>query len=175
MRGIGVMKYRFYNAVIFTFIIMLFSASAAYANSSWHWVTTSPMTVLPFAIIFTLLIETVGVVRLGKVEDSKKAMKIIALANIISFIAPYMERAYRFRAVSSGISLLFAVFDKGPYYMILSGYLLLTVVVELPVVYYFLSKETVNKKQLAQAIVLSNVITTLLVAVLERMICIGRW
>lgn len=169
------MKDRFYNAVISTFMIMLFLSSTAYANSSWHWVTTSPMTVLPFAVIFTLLIETVAVVRFGKVEDTKKVLKVIALANVISFVAPYLERAYRFRAVSSGISLLFAVFDKGPYYMILSGYLLLTVVVELPVVYYFLSKKTLKKKRLAQVIVLSNVITTLIVAVLERVICIGRW
>lgn len=169
------MKERFYNAMIFTSMIMLFLSSVVYANSSWHWVTTSPMTVLPFAVIFTLFIETVSVVRFGKVEDSKKALKVITLANIISFIAPYMERAYRFSAVSSGISLLFAVFDKGPYYMILSGYLLLTVVVELPVVYYFLSKQAASKKKLLAVIISSNIITTLLVAICERMICIGRW
>lgn len=168
------MKDRFYNAVIFTFIIVLFLTSAAYANSSWHWVTTSPMTVLPFAVVFTLLIETASVVKFGKVSDTIKVLKVVSLANVMSFIAPYLERAYRFRRVLGGFSLS-AAFDKGPYYIILSGYLLLTIVVELPIVYYLLSKETVNKKQLAGAIVLSNVITTLLVAVLERMICIGRW
>lgn len=169
------MNSRFNNIVLFIVIMILFLSSEAYANSSWHWVTTSPMKILPFAVISTLLIETVSVVRFGNVANTRKALKIVSLANVISFIAPYAERAYRFSAVSRGISLLFAVFDKGPYYMILSGYLLLTVVVELPVVYYFLSKETVNKKRLTQAIVLSNVITTLSIAVLERIICKGRW
>lgn len=168
------MKERFYNAMIFTSMIMLFLSSVVYANSSWHWVTTSPMTVLPFAVIFTLFIETVSVVRIGKVEDSKKALMVISLANLMSFLAPYLERAYRFRRVL-GEFYLPAAFDKGPYYMILSGYLLLTVVVELPVVYYFLSKEAASKKKLLAVIISSNIITTLLVAICERMICIGRW
>ncbi|WP_372994477.1 hypothetical protein [Lutispora sp.] len=168
------MKNRFYNAVIFTIIIILFLSSAVHGNSSWHWVTTSPMTVLPFAIIFTLIIETTSVVKVGSMADTRKVLKVVGLANLMSFLAPYLERAYRFRPVAGGFSLS-AAFNKGPYYMILSGYLFLTILVELPVVYYFLSKETSNKKKLIAAIILSNIITTLLVAVCERMICIGRW
>ena len=155
-------------------MIMLFLTSAVYANSSWHWVTTSPMTVLPFAIIFTLFIETASVVRFGRVVNTRKVLKVVGLANVISFIAPYLERAYRFRPVAGELSLLVS-FNKGPYYMILSGYLFLTIAVELPIVYYLLSKETANKKKLIGAIISSNIITTLLVAICERMICIGRW
>lgn len=149
-------------------------SSVVYANSSWHWITTSPLTVLPFAVIFTLLIETVSVVKLGKVSNTKKTLVVVCLANLLSFLAPYLERAYRFIPTSGGYSIL-AAFDKGPYYMILGGYLFLTIIVELPTVYYLLRKESFDNKKLIGSIITSNIITTLLVAVCERIICIGRW
>lgn len=132
------------------------------------------MTVLPFAIIFTLLIETVSVVKFGKVANSKKAFLTVGLANLLSFIAPYLERAYRFMPTSGGFSIS-AAFNKGPYYMILFGYLVLTVIVELPVAYLMLRKESLIKKHLIMSILLSNIVTTLLIAVCERIICAGIW
>lgn len=132
------------------------------------------MAILPFAIIFTLLIETVSVVKFGKVVSSKKVFLIVSLANLLSFIAPYLERAYRFIPTSGGFSIM-AAFDKGPYFMILFGYLVLTIIVELPVVYLMLRKESSSKKNLIIAILLSNIVTTLLVAIFERIICVGRW
>ena len=157
---------------ISTFLILY--PSAVYANSSWHWLTVSPMLLLPFAILFTLLIETVAVVRFGKVANPKKVILIVSLGNLLSFVAPYLERAYRFIPTSGGFSLL-AAFNKGPYYMILFGYLVLTLLVELPVVYLLLRKDTSRQKDLIKAILLSNIATTLLVAVLERIICVGNW
>lgn len=168
------MKYKVSIVAIWGSIFLLLFPSLVYANSSWHWVTTSPMAVLPFAVVFTLLIETLFVVKLGKVADYKKAFIIIGLANFLSFLAPYFERAYRFIPTSGGFSLS-AAFQKGPYYMILTGYLLLTVIVELPVVFLLLRKYCTNIKKLIIAIVLSNVLTTILVAVLERLLCVGRW
>ena len=99
---------------------------------------------------------------------------MVGLANLLSFIAPYLERAYRFIPTSGGFSIS-AAFNKGPYYMILFGYLALTVIVELPVVYLMLRKESLNKKNLLLSILLSNIVTTLLVAVIERVLCTGRW
>lgn len=145
-----------------------------YANSSWHWVTASPMKVLPFAVVFTILIETASTVKSGRVSNSKKAFGIVCLANLMSFIAPYLERAYRFMPTSGYFS-IFAAFNKGPYYMILAGYLMLTIAVELPIVYFLLRKDSVNRKNLLISILLSNIVTTLLVAVCERIICIGQW
>lgn len=168
------MKHRLNSAAICASIIIVSLASTTYANSSWHWVTTSPMNVLPFAVIFTLFIETISVVKLGKVANTKKAFLVVSLANLMSFLAPYLERAYRFRRVVGGFSLS-AAFDKGPYYMVLGGYLFLTIIVELPIVHYLLGKEATNKKRFIGAVVASNIVTTLLVAVLERFICIGRW
>ena len=155
-------------------IFLVLATSRVSANSSWHWLTVSPMTVLPFAVIFTLLIETVSVVKFGRVANAKKAFWMVGLANLLSFIAPYLERAYRFIPTSGGFSIS-AAFNKGPYYMILFGYLALTVIVELPVVYLMLRKESLNKKNLLLSILLSNIVTTLLVAVIERVLCTGRW
>ncbi|HQE65619.1 MAG TPA: hypothetical protein PLE05_02180 [Bacillota bacterium] len=132
------------------------------------------MKVLPFAAAFTILIETTSVIKLGRVTDFKKAFYIICLANLMSFIAPYLERAYRFIPTSGGYS-IFAAFNKGPYYIVLAGYLILTIAVELPIVYFLLRKDSVNRKTLLVSILLSNIVTTLLVAVCERIICVGQW
>lgn len=153
---------------------LYFGRLALYANSSWHWLTASPLKVFPFAVVLTLLIETISVVKLGKVTDSKKALLTVSCANLFSFLAPYIERAYRFIPTSGGFSIL-AAFNKGPFYIVLAGYLLLTILVELPIVYFLLRKNTGDKKSLIISILLSNTLTTILVAVCERLICIGRW
>lgn len=158
---------------ILSCLFVLMFSSVSYANSSWHWVTASPMKVFPFAVFFTLIIETAAVVIIGKVADVKKSIIVVGLANLFSFLAPYVIRAYNFIPTSGGFK-LWAAFEKGPYYMVLSGYLILTLIVELPVVYLMLLKES-SKTGLAAAILASNIITTLLVAVSERLICIGSW
>jgi len=64
------------------------------ANSSWHWVTVSPMRILPIAIILTLAIETWGVIVYGKVEEKVRVFFIVTFANITSFTAPYIYSTY---------------------------------------------------------------------------------
>lgn len=168
------MRSRIPVALVCNCVVFILLPAAAYANSSWHWVTTSPMTVFPFAVILTLLIETFAVAKYGKVSNTKKSILVIGLANLLSFLTPYMERAYRFIPTSGGFS-IFAAFNKGPYYMVLSGFLLLTVVIELPLVYFLLREYTSSKKSLLVSILMSNIATTVIVAGLERLICIGRW
>lgn len=134
------------------------------------------MKLLPFAIILTLLIEVVGIIIFGQVKDTKNVLKVVTLANVISFIFPYVERANRMKAVAG--SWFWAVrkaFDSGPYYMVLTGYLILTILIEVPLVYKFLSRHSLNRKRLLQTIILVNIITTLIVAGIERYFCYGRW
>lgn len=170
------MKYKVLSIGIISGCILFFMNATAYANSSWHWLTTSPMTILPFAIVFTLFIETITIARFNNISNTNKVFVIVSLANLLSFLAPYLIRAYRFIPTSGGYSIS-AAFNKGPYYIVLSGYLLLTLIVELPVVYSYLRKEVAktNKRNLIQTIIVSNVITTLSVAICERLICIGQW
>lgn len=168
------MRPKSFRVIILFSIFLILFPSIIYANSSWHWLTTSPLTVLPFAIIFTLIIEIIMVIKLGKVRNYKKVIMIVSLANLISFLVPYIERAYRFRPISGEYALLDA-FETGPFYIVLVGYLLLTVMVELPVVYLLLRKDSDDEKDLNKSIIFSNIITTLLVAICERLICIGKW
>ena len=45
--------------------------TTAYANSSWHWISsTRPVDILPVVIVTTLLIESVIVIKLSKVKKS---------------------------------------------------------------------------------------------------------
>jgi hypothetical protein len=168
------MKSAFQRIVICTIAAVILLPASAYANSSWHWVTVSPMTVFPLAVLFTLSVEVLAVKKFAKVDNTKRAILVIGLANLLSFLAPYLERAYRFMAVTGGFYLS-AAFNKGPYYIIFAGSLLLTVIVELPVVYFLLRKNTENQRKLILSIIASNIVTTIIVAVLERLICIGQW
>ena len=167
------------KATAFTGILIwfvYFSRVKSYANSSWHWVTTSPMNVFPIAVILMLLIESFAILKFAglKEKDTKKVFLVITLANLLSFAAPYIYRAISFSRVL-GIISISAAFNKGPYYIVMSGYLILTLIFELPVVYLFLRMHVKNKIRLALTIPAANVITTVLVAVLERLICVGQW
>lgn len=152
----------------------IFFDTYTFANSSWIWLTVSPMKVLPFAVIITLLIETVGVIKLNNISNRKKTFIIITIANILSFLAPYIYRAIRFSPTTGGFYLPSA-FEKGPYYIVLTGYLFLTLIIEIPFVYHFLRNECENKKRLLISILSVNVVTTIIVAVMERILCRGQW
>lgn len=155
-------------------VITTIISDQVYANSSWHWVTTSPLTILPVAIIVTLLIEILGIKIFNTEFEIKKIVLVVTIANLVSFLAPYIERAYRFIPTTGGFSITSA-FDKGPYYMILIGYLILTLIIEIPIVFILLKKESINRIRLILIIVIVNIITTGLVAVLERIACKGVW
>lgn len=163
------------KGVIIVFTILI-STQAVSANSSWHWVTISPYKVFPIAVIVTLIAEIYGIMNLNKWKqlDIKRVNCVVILANVLSFIVPYILRAYRFIPTSGRFSLEGA-FNKGPYYIVMVGYLVLTVVVELPLVYMVLKKNVERRFRLMSTIVGLNVVTTIIVAFLERLICQGVW
>ena len=167
------MKHKILGIIVVT-IFFISLPTIVYANSSWQWLTISPLKVLPWAILLTLSIETIVIVKFGRVSNVKKVLGVICLANLISFLAPYLLRAYSHIPTSGGYALLSA-FEKGPYYIVLSGYLLLTIVVELPIVYRFLKGITINRNHLIISILSANIVTTLLVAIIERILCVGQW
>ena len=159
-------------------ILLLFGGlTTVSANSSWHWVTVSPFVVFPFAVVFTLLIETVAIKKIARTASLKKTLLVVGLANLASFLAPYLFRAWRSIPTSGGFNLLDA-FNRGPYYIILGGFLALTLLVEVPVVVWLLHRELPEKTTRTRLIfttVIANIVTTLLVAVCERLLCRGQW
>lgn len=174
---------RFKLKAIFTVSLLVFSIfhnSLVYANSSWHWLTSSPKELLPLAIIFTLAIEYTGILIFGKRNLIRwrkiKVFSTIVLANIASFIFPYIARANMLRATSGNwVYAWEGAFTKGPYYIVLFGYLFMTVLVEVPIVYCILKRHALGKKFLFNLIIVLNIITTCIVAVTERTLYYGQW
>ena len=54
-------------------------------------------------------------------------------------------------------------------------FLIMTLAVELPVVYKVMKKHVQNKRMLLWTIIGSNTVTTIMVAIIERMITEGAW
>lgn len=160
-------------------ILCLIFPTIAWANSSWHWVTVSPKQILPIAVIVTLAVETIGLITFGKVRGNLRAFIAVAFANTVSFVTPYLERAvpmfYRGTVPGDWNHAWDKAFNAGPYYMVGIGYFLLTILLELPLIYCFLRKHTESKKQLFIAIIFVNIITTAIVAIMERIFCQGQW
>ncbi len=153
-------------------ILILMFPQTAWANSSWVWISeTRPWDILPFVIIGTLFVETVGVSMVIKTRKIFKIFCVICLGNMLSFglayLMPYIEAAdfgYSFQQMLST-----------EFYTAGIGLFLLTIAVELPVEYLFLRKDTSKPRALACAIIVCNVITTVGVGIVERTVCQGQY
>ena len=167
-------KYKLFSmSVISTLGVSIFPVLAS-ANSSWVWISeTRPYDILPFVVVGTLLIETVAVNLMGKIGNWHKTLFAIFIGNIISFIAPYI--GYSNSLYGQMGYTLSQIISRGPYYTVGAVFLLLTIIIELPMVYLLLKKDADNKKKLAVCIVAANVITTAFVALIERILCYGHW
>ena len=147
-------------------------------NSSWHWLTTSVMPIFPVAVLLTLLIECSLIIAISRIQKIGKAVAIIVIANIASFAMPYLFKAVTligdFGWDYRGNSLI-AVFEAGPFYIIGVFYLVLTALVEVPIVYLSLRQDAGKPKSLLASVVLVNVFTTTLIAIVERTISVGSW
>ncbi len=159
----------------FTALIMSLSFSVtAFANSSWRWITESrPYDVLPFVIVFTLFTETYFIKHFCNIERTDRVFIPVFIGNIISYAMPYITDALIVR--SEHLYTLSEFWDRGHFYTVGTVFLLMTLVAEIPVVYAFLKKKATNPKTLLKAAFAVNVLTTVIVALTERIICRGRW
>ena len=96
----------------------------------------------------------------------------VTVANLLSFLAPYALGFLADRAVHPGFQ---RFLDSGPHYSVGGMYLALNLLVETPVVLAALHKEAAEDMGLLKVIVLTNVVTTALVALIERVFCEGHW
>ncbi len=167
-------KYKLFSMFVISSLCALSFHMLASANSSWVWISeTRPYDILPFVVIGTLLIETVAVNLVGKIDNWYKSFFAIFTGNIISFIAPYI--GYSNSLYGQMGYTLSQIISRGPYYTVGMAFLLLTIIIELPIVYLLLKKDADNKKNLALSILVANIVTTALVAVVERTLCYGHW
>lgn len=168
--------------IIATALVITFPITT-YANSSWYWVSqTRPYDLLPIAIIVTLLIEVLSINYIAKIRNLKTVIPTVALANLFSFLLPYLwitidpMNVYAMFPDDEG---LFKIIERSvehtPIFTVSIFYLVLTLLIEVPIVFLFLRKRALKKKVLISVIILSNTITTAFTFALERIFCYGAW
>lgn len=142
-----------------------------YANSSWMWFTkTAPYQLLPFVAVLTIAIEYFIILKLLNVEKKGKLFLTVCVANLVSFLLPYVATYY-----ANGGESIKSLFGEIDYYTINAGYLFLTLLIECPIVYALVADEVKNKKKSIGIIAVANVVTTVLVIIIERIVCKVAW
>ena len=151
--------------------------AAALANSSWRWFTkTRPHDLLPLAIVLTVIIEILALLRFGSVQGKRRAALGVSAANLVSFLVPWAWEYNDFLYAHWDSVMNFDAFlSKTPHYQVTLLFLLLTVLFEVPVLYLLLKKHTDSKKRLLMTAAGANAVTTLICAVMERVLCRGHW
>lgn len=167
-------KYKITTNLSVTLMLLAGFIFLVSANSSWVWISEKrPYDLLPFVALATLLIETLGYNYLLKIENFYRTFSGVLIGNLISFAVPYI--GYSNTTPYAGYYTLTQILNRGPFYTVGAAFLFLTVAVELPFMYFWLKKEVENKKKLVAVAILLNTVTTVMVAVIERVFCEGYY
>lgn len=172
------MKQKQFVSVVMALCLLPFMSLTVYANSSWHWFTRDPLPILPWAIVGTFIIEIFIICRINHIIKVLKAVAVIISGNVISFLTPYIfvgitpdifeENANFFARIENMAS-------KLPFYIVNIAFLALTLIIEVPIVYLGLKNNAKDKKRLLFSIIIANIITTIIVALIERILYKGSW
>ena len=163
-------RYKRYRYAAFVFaIIMVLMPQAAFADSSWIWLTDNrPFDILPPVAAATIIIEVLAIWLIPHTGHFLKTAGVVILANAASFLLPYAT------LLTNQVYPEFQdALNSGPYYIVSAAFVILTLGLELPIVYNLLKKHVDNKKKLLWTIIGSNVVTTVMVAVIERIVTDG--
>jgi hypothetical protein len=163
--GVVKMNRKEKTAVFYITIIVIMSRMTipVYANASWDYVITRPVTLLPFVIIATLLIETYGIKKSNSINKTGKVFLAVFIGNFVSFVVPQISNILYVMRFTETLN-----YSKEPLYTIALLYYLLTILFEVPICYFMLKNKVSNKKRLIVSILLVNLITTVLVFASER-------
>lgn len=160
------------NTTITALLVFAFSLTA-FANSSWVWISeTRPYDVLPFVALATLIIETAALNGFLKIGNWHRVFTGVLIGNLISFAVPYIGYSNTTPYYDMPLSY---ILERGPFYTVGAAFLIVTVAVELPFMYFWLKKSVKNKKLLVLVTVVANVVTTAMVALVERLFCEGYY
>ena len=158
------------SIMIMALIVLL--PTNACADSSWVWISEKrPFDILPWVAFGTILIEWLSIWLIPKTGHALNVLGIVIIANAASFILPYAF----LKADLSRYGTYEHILDSGPHYIVSGVFLLLTLLIEMPIVYNVLKSKVQDKKKLQLAIIVSNIITTVGVAIIERIITEGHW
>ena len=164
-------KYRKLTVATWSLMFAFTCSLEVFANSSWRWISeTRPYDLLPVVIILTLAIETVSIHFISKLKNIAKTIFIVLAANTVSFLTPYC-----FLYCVPSLYTFEQMLEHQPIYNVGLLYLIITLAVEIPIVYFSLKKSAPNPKKMMLTVLLCNVATTILTAVIENTVCKGIW
>lgn len=167
-------KYNRIASLIICTLFLFMMPLTALANSSWYWISsTRPYDVLPFVIVITLAIEILAIHFIAKAKKIGKTICYVTFGNLVSFLAPYVFLYCQ--TVDEDIYTFSEVFEHTPGYIVGVVYLIMTIAIELPIVYFALKEDVEDRKKLLWCCIGANVVTTVITAVAERLICVGQW
>lgn len=157
--------------IVLSSLMLLILPQAVFADSSWCWLTdTRPFDILPPVALATIVIEVLAIWLIPNTGKLMKTAVAVILANAASFLLPYAL------LLNDPVYPKFDdMLNAGPNYIVGAGFVILTLVLEIPIVYNLLKKHVDNKKKLLWSIIGSNIVTTAMVAVIERMVTNGYW
>ena len=159
------------RVVIIAGCILFAMPQTVFADSSWIWLTDyRPFDILPPVALATVVIEVLSIWLIPHTGKFIKTAVVVILANAASFLLPYagmlMDPVYpRFDDA----------LNAGPDHIVGFEFVMMTLIIEIPVIYNLLKKHVDSKKKLLLSIVGSNIVTTAMVAVIERMVTDGYW
>ena len=154
--------------IVLSSLMLLVLSQFVFADSSWCWLTdTRPFDILPPVALATIVIEVLAIWLIPNTGKLMKTAVAVILANAASFLLPY--------ALLLNDPVYPKLLNAGPNYIVGAGFVILTLVLEIPIVYNLLKKHVDSKKKLLWSIIGSNIVTTAMVAVIERMVTDGYW
>lgn len=144
-----------------------------HANSSWIWLTKyRPWDILPPVALATIVIEVLAIWLIPHSGNFTKTALTVILANVVSFVVPYIVILEIDFGTYSTIN---EFMDSYPIYIVGIGYCISTLVLEMPIIYALLCEQVKSRMKLHWTIVVVNIATTMMVAVIERMLARGIW
>lgn len=162
---------RFLHTAEILLIVLLGLTQPVLAWSAWNWTSAmTPLNLLPVMIVVAISIEIVVIRRCIKADFKPVAWRI-ALINCLSLVAPYGLEWLMSMPVGSDF---LGYIEQWRIYTISWGYGILTVAVEIPILYRQFSARFENQNLLANLLE-ANLLTTAIIFVIERIACEGAW
>lgn len=160
------------ESILLIVLLVLCIPKVVYADSSWIWfTTTAPYQLLPFVAVLTIVIEYLMIKNILHIQNKKRVLIAVCISNLVSFMVPYFAIYYQDGVYET----IKQTFESMDFYTINSAYLFLTLIIECPIVYAIVQDEIHDKKKSLGVIAAANVVTTVMVAAIERIACRGSW
>ena len=155
-------------------LVLVLVPLTASANSSWIWLSEArPYDVLPFVAVITIAIETAALWYVLGRKHLVKIAVVVVIANLLSFTAPYL--IWYDETIRMPLKPFPELMEYGHYFTVGTIFLIMTLVLEIPVVFLTLRKYAKGKWRFLLTVAGANVVTTIITAAAERIFCYGQW